>query len=317
MRGGLLMSRATTDDGVLTGVQWPTLAALAWAGLTLTGPATAADIPVKVPVYKAQVAATHDWSGFYLGAQGGYGWRDPSIDFSGNAAAETAFFQSGALARSVAVDPRGWLGGIEAGYNQQFARWVLGVEADFAWADISDAGTATTGVGVNPLLPGVCISGVSCTTDTFQFASNGRQRLDRFGTVRARGGVAVTDRLLLFATGGLAYGDATLDAGVANTSGVQVTTLNGIITAGPFALPPCTSVCAAGSASQWLLGWTIGGGFEYALDRHWSIKTDYLFYDLGRLSVAFADPKFPTFAFTASAPFAGHIARVGVNFKFN
>ena len=54
-----------------------------------------------------------------------------------------------------------------------------------------------------------------------------------------------------------------------------------------------------------------------ALADRWSVKAEYLFYDLGRLTVAFADAQFPQCAFSASADYAGHIARVGVNFRLD
>jgi outer membrane immunogenic protein len=289
---------------------------VAASALMAIGAASAADM---VPVYKAPPVAApgYDWTGFYIGANGGYGWRDPSIDFSGNTAAEATYFASGALSRGVAVDPKGFLGGLQAGYNQQLGRWVLGVEADLDYARIHDAGSAATGVGISPN-QGACFVGLPCTVNTYQYNISGEQKLDAFGTLRGRGGVVVGDRLLLFATGGLAFGEAKLAAAVTNTSGVAVTTLNNAIIAGPNLLPgSCFDICATGLASQWLVGWTIGGGFEYGLDDRWSIKAEYLYYDLGRLSVAFSDPHFAPYSFNASADYAGHIARVGVNFKLH
>ena len=286
------------------------------AALAAAAPAWAADM---VPVYKASPVAppAHDWSGFYVGVNAGYGWRDPSIDFSGNAAADTTYFASGGLPRSVVVDPKGFLGGLQGGYNRQLGRWMLGLEADLDFAAIHDSGSAATGlsIGANH---GLCTAGFTCTFHVYQYGIAGEQKTDAFGTLRGRGGVVLGDRFLLFATGGLAFGEAKLTASVTNTSAALVTTLNGLIIAGPTPVSgSCLDICAAGAASQWLIGWTVGGGFEYALADRWSVKAEYLYYDLGRLTATFADPRFPQYAFSASADYAGHIARVGLNFKLD
>jgi len=230
---------------------------LAVAALTAIAPAWAADI---APVYKATPAPApaYSWTGFYVGANVGYGWRDPSIDFSGNAAAEATYFSSGALPRGVAVDPKGFLGGLQGGYNRQFGRWVLGVEADLDFAAIHDSGSAATGVDIvaNQLQ---CAVGFPCTLRHYQYDIAGEQKLDAFGTLRARGGLVLGDRLLLFATGGLAFGDAKLTASVTNTSAAFVTTLNGMVIGGPTPLSgSCRDICAAGAASQWLRSPTAG-----------------------------------------------------------
>jgi len=84
-------------------------------------PAFAADLPArtytKAPV---AVAAINNWSGFYLGAMGGYAQENSS----------TTGTMSGALA------------GGTLGYNWQTGAVVFGLEADAAWADVS----ATAGI---------------------------------------------------------------------------------------------------------------------------------------------------------------------------
>jgi outer membrane immunogenic protein len=84
---------------------------------------SAADLPR--PVYKAPAyygpAPVFSWTGFYIGANVGYG----SSRFDG-----TGTFGSG----SVTAD--GWLGGATVGYNHQMGHFVLGVEGDFDWADV-------------------------------------------------------------------------------------------------------------------------------------------------------------------------------------
>ena len=283
------------------------------SALVAIGAAGAADLS---PTYKASPIAApgYNWTGFYVGVNFGYGWRDPSIDFSGNAAAETTYFASGVLPRSIAVDPKGFLGGLQGGYNQQFGGWVLGLEADLDLASIRDSGLAATGTSLRPN-PGCLVGpGLTCATQSYFYTASAEQKLDAFGTLRGRAGAVLGERILLFATGGLAFGEAKLAATVTNSSGTQVLNVNNV-PGPPTPLPACTDICATGLASQWLLGWTVGGGFEYAIGDRWSLKGEYLYYDLGRMTATFADPHFPQYAFNASADYAGHIARVGGNFK--
>ena len=135
--------------------------------------ASAADMPVKAA--PAPIAApAYNWTGFYLGVAGGYGWGRSKQSLITGGATSGDYNQSGGL-----------IGGT-IGYNYQFAQsWVLGVEADWSWAHID--GT--------PFLPGIC-AGNTCFTN-----------LHSFGTLRPRVGFA-WDRWMVFATGGLAWGHA-------------------------------------------------------------------------------------------------------------
>ena len=80
------------------------------------------DEPIPVHVFS--------WTGFYIGAQIGYGWADVDA-------------QSGPLGgfdQSYAYDADGVLGGGHLGYNWQHGRWVFGIEADLEAADINGTG---------------------------------------------------------------------------------------------------------------------------------------------------------------------------------
>jgi outer membrane immunogenic protein len=112
------------------------LAALAFAGL-LTGTASAADLYVPTPD-QAIVTASADWTGFYIGAHGGYADFDAA---HGGDASDTS-------------ELAGWLGGVQAGYNVQFDSIVLGVEADLSAAGILEHGNIDhfdDGSGINAL----------------------------------------------------------------------------------------------------------------------------------------------------------------------
>jgi outer membrane immunogenic protein len=277
-----------------------TTALVAFAANGMTQAADLAPaMPVKAPPLLA--AAPFSWTGFYAGVVGGYSWRDPSIVIGGNAAATTGFLAPGFVPGAIPVDPKGALGGLQAGYNYQSGPAIFGFETDFSYTNIHD-GRSIGG------LPRILISGGKTTT--LLFKSSGDQKLDWFGTARGRLGFTPSNGLLVFASGGLAYGHAKLNSSVLNTSGTE---LNGGVTT---ILDPCTSICASGSTNRWLVGWAAGAGAEYAFSRSWSAKLEYLFYDLGDLSVSFSDPAGAP-VFNASTHFKGNIVRAGLSYKFN
>jgi outer membrane immunogenic protein len=92
----------------------------------------------------------------------------------------------------------------------------------------------------------------------FGVSASAGTKLDYFGTVRARIGYLVTPAALLYATGGWAYGQTT-------------TSLNATAGGGSFNY----------SSSHDKSGWTAGGGLEYRLNNWASVKTEYLYMDLG------------------------------------
>jgi outer membrane immunogenic protein len=260
-------------------------------------------MPIKAPT----APPSFSWNGYYAGVVAGYSWRDPSIDITGNGAATATYLATGIVPGSIPVDPKGFLGGVQAGFNYQAGTAIFGFETDFSGARIRDGGTVGPGLPLTDLF----LCGKGCTT-AYRFNSTGEQKLDWFGTVRGRLGVTPYDRLLIFVAGGLAYGHANLTASVLNVSGTQ-TGFGGFVTP----IPACTQICATGSANQWLVGWTLGAGAEFALSNSWTTKIEYLYYDLGSLSVSFSDPRFAAFVFNSTAQYRGNIVRAGLSFKFN
>jgi outer membrane immunogenic protein len=99
---------------------WKSISALA-AVVAGVGAASAADMAVKAPVYKAPPVIISDWAGFYIGVAGGYGWANTSFD---------------PINSPLNASPKGGVFGGYAGYNWQFGSWVTGVEVDFSGADI-------------------------------------------------------------------------------------------------------------------------------------------------------------------------------------
>ena len=139
------------------------------------------------------------------------------------------------------------------------------MEADISYTHFS--GSASSGGAFAP------IGGQWGAPLTSPFSYSQSSELDWFGTVRGRVGLASTSNFLLYATGGFAFG------------GAKATTL--------LTFPLVTFT---GKESGTKIGWTAGGGLEYAVGDHWSAKLEYLYYDIGSLLVDdSANPPTPTY----------------------
>ena len=136
--------------------------------LSLTAGSFAADLPRQMPAKApAMLPIGYNWTGFYLGINGGYGFGQSNWSITGADA-----------------DPSGGLIGLTAGYNWQAlgSPFVFGLEGDVAYSDIRGSFT-------NAACPGGC-----------------ETRNNWLGTVRGRVGYAF-DRMMPYFTGGLAVGD--------------------------------------------------------------------------------------------------------------
>jgi outer membrane immunogenic protein len=266
------------------------IAGAAFASLLAATNALAADLPVysKAPA----VAAVYDWSGFYIGTNLGYSWGRASTNGTAigtQATPPVVTPVSGLL--SGRADVNGFIGGGQLGYNRQFGSWLAGLEGDIQFSNERASGDV------------VCTLGVTvCPTFTRDY------KLDWFGTARGRVGFLPAERILLYATGGLAYG---------KFSGSSLMGVGGNAAAGINAL----------DFGQWSFlraGWTVGGGVEAALGGNWSIKFEYLYMDLGNVGGTTANNVISVNGRTTTAltyvfntRFTDNIARVGVNYKFS
>jgi outer membrane immunogenic protein len=152
------------------------LALLTAASLLIfaTGSALAADLP---PPYRMPPAApVFSWTGYYWGANIGYGWGTSKYDAS--------IIFVGAISGSQNIN--GVIGGFQSGYNYQLGTWLIGTESDL---QLSGQKGGATFPGVLPL---------STVTTS--------QKLEWFGTARTRAGFLATPNLLLYGTFGVAYG---------------------------------------------------------------------------------------------------------------
>jgi len=131
------------------------LLALAGVGLLaptgMTGPVSAADMGRPVyrtppPVYYPPI---YNWTGFYAGVNGGYGWGSTNWSALGSS-----------------FDVKGGLFGGQVGYNWQFGQFVYGVEADLDWTDIHGNSLVNGAVG--------CAANVCSTRNNFLSTARGR-----------------------------------------------------------------------------------------------------------------------------------------------
>jgi outer membrane immunogenic protein len=109
---------------------------LGTVGLIALGiaPVSAADMAAR-PYTKApppMLAPIYDWTGFYIGANGGWGESHNCLDF----VTATGIVAEGCRDRS------GGLGGGQLGYRWQASQWVFGIEAQGDWADLSNTRTS-------------------------------------------------------------------------------------------------------------------------------------------------------------------------------
>ena len=264
----------------------------------------AADLPARVytkaPAY---VAPVYDWTGFYIGLNGGYSWGNSFTTYTTPVVALPTFATSQSM--------NGWVFGGQAGYNWQFNRsWVLGIEGDIDAT--GQDGTATLNpytlvttfrapFGVN--LPPTTTT-TTTTTGTFE------NKLPWLGTLRGRVGFLADPRVLLYVTGGLAVGE------VKSTSGIATTTT--AVTAFPGGPPLATATAAASAlaiSNSTQAGWTVGAGVEGAIGGNWTAKLEYLYVDLGTVNNSFAGVGAYTPLLTSSHV-TDNILRVGVNYRF-
>lgn len=146
---------------------------------------------------------------------------------------------------ALTTDPSGFAGGLQGGYNYQSGQFVIGLETDIQLSNADD------------------------TFAAYKFSN------PWFGTLRGRIGWAMNN-ILLYGTGGFAYGGLDLDA---------------------FGM----------SESKTLTGWALGGGIEVALAPQWSARAEYLYTDLGEKNYALAG---------VDAGLESSIIRFGLNYRF-
>jgi outer membrane immunogenic protein len=254
--------------------------AIAIALALAAGSAFAADLPSRkeAPVYVPPPPPPPMWTGFYFGANIGGGWKANSgntntlVPYTDTAIGGVFLLPGGG---STTNNSGGVVGGGQIGYNFQFGSMiVVGAEADIQGTSIGSGGNNNTvTVFPSPNVPGAFLVPIAT-------GNNVGTSIPWFGTVRGRAGFLVTPTLLVYGTGGFAYGGVQ-----GNVSGFSNTRT----------------------------GWTAGGGVEWLFMPNWSAKAEYLYVDLdsggntGTFGFQFGTHRHPQM----------NVVRAGVNYHFN
>ncbi len=231
---------------------------------------------------KAYAMAGYTWTGFYAGVNAGYGWSraSSSLEYLFNGVPTPI---TSGVPDSYRNDSSGFIGGGQVGYNYQISRAVLGIEADLSYSGIR----------------GDNIVNGTTTASGFPFTSTQSQNLKWLATLRGRIGYTPNDALLLYVTGGMAFGR------VEDSSRLAFNTVGG--------------TTYFGSNTSTRSGWTIGGGAEYVVSTNLTARLEYLYFDLGSTSVLGIDVTSPGNPFQTHTQLDhnGHIVRLGLNWKFS
>lgn len=268
--------------------------------------ASAADLPRKAPPAPAPVVASYNWTGFYIGANIGGGWSSNDVSISAND--PSARFVVGPTGMpNASFDSSGVIGGLQLGYNWQFnPKWVLGFETDFQGSGIKGSATSS-----NPTAFGAPIAPVE-------------EKINWFGTVRARLGYLPTENLLVFVTGGFAYGQIENNSNFFYAPGFGSGSTGSGVSVACGTIPPAVpgASCFVGSQKNTSVGWTLGGGLEYAFWQRWTVKAEYLYVSLEDQQLTAP----AAFLFTPGNSPASinvnfnrtniNVARLGVNYRF-
>ena len=263
-------------------------------GLGLAVTATqghAADLPQAYQsprIITSEPPVDYLWNGFYVGANLGLGWENGNTHAT---AVETKGFPLSISSPSVNAPAKGALGGAQIGYNYRIGNmFVLGTEADFDWSGMSSKWSDVWAAAI-PGFPGASLS----------LQNSGETKMNWFSTVRGRVGVLASPIFMLYGTGGLAIADVSSSYGT-----------------GVFLGSTCLVDCGGSTVSGVRYGWTAGVGMEYAINNHWSVKGEWLHYDLGKVSGSYHTsgiPFAPVYNVNWSTKVDGEIARFGFNYK--
>ena len=205
-------------------------------------------------------SSARSWTGCYLGAHAGALWGRTDHGVDSKVSVNPAYQRD--------VKFSDFTAGAHLGCNYQIDRWVLGIEGDLSWAPVDDS---------------MVVFSDATTIQTY------RDKLDRYGTIRGRIGIA-EDRWHLFGTAGIAFSNLEMSF---NTFHIDTGTLDRF----------------ARKSTQ---GWVAGAGLEYALLPDWVARFEYLYHRFdGRLLLNETNE----FFYRADKPHF-HVVRFGITRRF-
>jgi outer membrane immunogenic protein len=249
------------------------------------GAASAADMPVKAPA--PPPAPAFDWNGFYVGVYAGAAWMDQATTTDPCGVAFTALCNALGTGNFNGVPPAtydmgsSFTGGGTIGYNWQPTPYTL-IGLENDFGYLHLKGSAIQ----NPPPFG--------RVDTVASTKIG----DWYDAYTARIG-AVDGHAMFYVKGGgvsVKYASGVVDSNAAGTT-INATT------------------------SKTLTGWTAGGGIEYGIDLHWSVKAEYSVLGIARnvtscgTAFLFGVTPLATLCTTTHSPDV-QLITVGLNYRF-
>ena len=271
--------------------------------------ASAADVPVS-PVgpafFRPPPPRVFIWTSCYLG--GHVGWAFGDKEFTDDPLNPFLFITS---ALPTTLGSNGFLVGGQFGCNLQIARnWVIGVEADASWANVSASDTRffTTSFPGSPdvfFLPTTGDAAATLSTKT-----------DFIGTVTGRLGhtFGSIGQGMIYGKGGVAW--------ITNRHSFTGSVTFVECAAAVFILPnppQCIATNTFFTAFNWTgketsVGWTIGFGVEWAILGNWTIKGEYDYLDFGTKTVTLNDQLLGPASFSIRQRISQ--VKFGVNYRF-
>lgn len=289
---------------------------------------TAAELPLTKlsPI----TAPAPIWTGFYAGLNAGSSWAtnnnihvneastwlNPNIINSYANTTNAAVTDTGSsITIPMQISPN-FMGGFQAGYNEKIlGSAVAGIETDFQGLVVTGSLASTIAQSFGFYYSDHILNRLHFNEiyNLFSVSKN----LSYIGTTRGRVGYLAFPDLLVYLTGGLAYG------GVSLNSYTQQQNSNGVSQVG---------FIGSSQYSNTKLGWAAGSGLEWFFSANWSLKAEYLYYSLGSVNMAMGQAISSRLmagnglsvgdvsrisALTARTNFSGNIVHAGVNYHFN
>jgi opacity protein-like surface antigen len=242
----------------------------------------------------AKAAKAPSWRDVYVGLNAGGAWSNPASSVTvapfGPSPASGPVAVA-ATPRDLSANLAGFIGGFQLGANWRFDNNVVaGLETDLHAVSGNTDGAWQT-------------NAIAAAGNGYVNYSQHTTTLNYLGTVRGRLGYLVTPTVHLYGTGGLAYGGVTSNTALftRRAAGTNITNATALF-------------------DDTLVGWSAGGGVEWALTPNWSVKAEYLRYDLGSShawGAAVQPNAFYDYTVDTRTRFNGNLVQAGVNRHFD
>jgi outer membrane immunogenic protein len=247
-------------------------------------PAAAADLPIYREPGSSIYIDPWSWNGGYIGLNGGYSWGQSSTDAAFTRNSTVALFGT-----NNTFNLNGGLFGGQIGVNWQIGNFVAGFETDLQWTGQSGSVDFTCGTG-------------ACTAGS-PVVGTVNEKLVWLGTFRTRLGVTPVRPIVVYVTGGAAYGVVQTDV---------------LVSGSPGGVP----MTAAFTDSVLRFGWTAGAGIEGRLYGNWTGRVEYLYVDLRKYGTGPLVTPIPALGggglnTSFDSRISDNIFRVGINYQLS